>query len=88
MESFFNSWRWVEEGLRDGVSDEIKASLLWNQIKDYTTMQAELIPYRLSSPGEQCHSYGYLVGAIGKHTERTRQERCREQIVSGIQTLG
>eukprot|EP00971_Amphidinium_carterae_P181913 3609830-Amphidinium_carterae.1 len=88
MEAFFSTWRWIEGGLRDSVSSEIKASLLWSQIREYAPLQAELIPYKLSGPGEACHTYEYLLKVIGRHTERTQQERCREQMIAGIQVLG
>eukprot|EP00971_Amphidinium_carterae_P026469 522097-Amphidinium_carterae.1 len=88
LESFATSWGWVEQGMRQEVSDDLKGSLLWEQLKDFSGLQPELLPYRISSPGDTVHTYAYLRQVMHKHVERTRQERTRAQIVAGLASLG
>eukprot|EP00971_Amphidinium_carterae_P336950 6473550-Amphidinium_carterae.1 len=88
LESFVTSWSWVEQGLRLDVADDLKASLLWEQLKEYAPLQPELLPYRISAPGDSVHSYSYLRKVMCKHTERTRQERTRAQVVAGLASMG
>eukprot|EP00971_Amphidinium_carterae_P337263 6473987-Amphidinium_carterae.1 len=88
LESFVTSWSWVEQGLRLDVADDLKASLLWEQLKDHAPLQPELLPYRISAPGDSVHTYAYLQKVMNKHSERTRQERTRAQVVAGLATLG
>eukprot|EP00971_Amphidinium_carterae_P017196 339333-Amphidinium_carterae.1 len=87
LRSFWTSWRWVEEGLSIDVGEQVKASLLYEQVKDYPPLAAELLPYKLADVGDTCRSYAYLTKVVARHAERELQESTRKLVVAGIRDL-
>ena len=78
LETFWTSWRWIEGGLEDPVGDEIKKSILFDQIKHYKPIEVELLPYTLSPPGDKRRTYQFLVETVNRRIDRVRQEKTRE----------
>eukprot|EP00971_Amphidinium_carterae_P319472 6349175-Amphidinium_carterae.2 len=87
LRSFWTSWRWIEEGLSTDIGDQVKCSLLYEQVKDYGPLAAELLPYKLADAGDPCRSYGYLTKVVARRAERELQENTRKQVIAGIRDL-
>eukprot|EP00971_Amphidinium_carterae_P196349 3895817-Amphidinium_carterae.2 len=87
LRSFWTNWRWIEEGLAADVGEQVKTSPLYEQVKDYPPLAAELLPYKLADARDPCRSYSYLTKIVARHAERELQESTRKQVVAGIRDL-
>eukprot|EP00971_Amphidinium_carterae_P350073 6491365-Amphidinium_carterae.2 len=88
LSTFLTNWLWIEQGLQEDIGDELKESLLWNQLKDCTVIATEVLPYRLSDRGDRHHTYEALLRVLVRHVERHRQEKVRSQMLLGMQHAG